>query len=529
MSSYNRNGRRAAKRQKSRHKGYILDVPTSLSCYVFNDKAITLKVFVRELATNCTASNLEVRVTGELLVQDGGEWLPVEDRDIFSCNSPDTKLGKSFCSLTFNGKKSLSMNNGNRPFKIRLSGTSESALIESCLTKEFKVVNSIVEITEHPDDVFYKDFGGQKACLKSIYKIRDRSGDVTSRLPCKIVPRLYFEDGTPVPDIVKKDKPIFKVLEHKPCKGRPGHAIIKWRVNDVSRSYGLKKFMLRLEPDPRNPDSFATAHADTIATEVMSKRKNIVGKGMASKVLGKRKQCQNGGIQQAAVLHQIDEWGRRLMVQQRQFHDQQMTVLQRLLRNQDRQMHHHSVPDAEGPDSPLGPAPQLISTPEGTPPPLMHSLPSPVYHIAPNHPMLREASPSERYAAKREAGFRHMYDRVPPPPNCIQKGRIVRQRSIPVSPPSGNNQFRANMVTLPIADKDMSFAISPDFMPPMVQLNMNYCVQASGMQSPHISIKAEAKSPTGSPELAGDLRRVSLRHCRSNGRSSVPPVQVKDS
>ncbi len=113
--------------------------------------------------------------------------------------------------------------------------------------------------SEWENDVFYKDEGGKEKCLRMRVKMCDQNGEVVrgTHLPLRI--RLLYDDKDS--NVVLKQQDTLRLL------GAPKHfidpengeAVIKFRIEDVSKNHQGLKFKVEVSPDEKKSADISTA------------------------------------------------------------------------------------------------------------------------------------------------------------------------------------------------------------------------------------------------------------------------------
>ena len=160
------------------------------------------------------------------------------------------------------------MIHGNNKFILEIVPLNHRYL-KSIRSEPMFVVTHELIIEQLPPLLWYKDQGGRDNFIEIKVRLVDHHHlTVTSRrVPLKV--SLYYESGVLVPkqEILRLEGEMV-ILERK------GEAIIKFRIEEVSRSHQRQKFVVRISPDthayPRNND---INPVDTPPIEVMSKPK----------------------------------------------------------------------------------------------------------------------------------------------------------------------------------------------------------------------------------------------------------------
>lgn len=169
----------------------------------------------------------------------------------------------------------VSMNYDNQRFVIYVEAyrpQGENNVI-AAITNPFTSIRNKLVIFEANTTpyIWYKDEGAKDKCIKVLVKLIDSDKNVVGGRVVPLVVSLIYSSGQAVqPSTVltlfqDKDKPL--------SIGPSGSALIKFRVNEVSRNHRKQMFHLLVTPDTReHPELGDISPATSVAFEVKSKR-----------------------------------------------------------------------------------------------------------------------------------------------------------------------------------------------------------------------------------------------------------------
>ncbi len=124
--------------------------------------------------------------------------------------------------------------------------------------------------SEWDSDVFYKDEGGKEKCLRVRVKLCDQNGEIIrgTHLPLRL--RLLYDDKDS--NVVLKQNETLRLLGSTKHFIDPenGEAVVKFRIEDVSKNHQGLKFKLEVSPDEKRMKDIAPGTSESVI--VRSKR-----------------------------------------------------------------------------------------------------------------------------------------------------------------------------------------------------------------------------------------------------------------
>lgn len=187
---------------------------------------------------------------------------------------PSTKpvmKGDGICKLKLRITE-CSMALGNRKFVVHISaakqGTSEYMIVPA-VTSEMTVIQHRLVIQENLPELWYKDEGGRDKCMTlPIFLVNEKGERVGNRqVPLRVT--LLYENEHPVlkQDILKMSPDCQRMIDSN------GKAVLKLRIEDVSKNHQGQAFRLKVEPDTaQSPMHFDVAYDLSSTIAVRSKR-----------------------------------------------------------------------------------------------------------------------------------------------------------------------------------------------------------------------------------------------------------------
>ncbi|DBA02424.1 TPA: hypothetical protein N0F65_008638 [Lagenidium giganteum] len=165
-----------------------------------------------------------------------------------------------------------SMALGNRKFVIHISaakqGSSDFTIVPA-VTSEMTVIQHRLMIQENLPELWYKDEGGRDKCMTlPIFLVNEKNERVGSR-PVPLRVTLLYENEHPVlkQDILKMSPDCQRTIDSS------GKALLKLRIEDVSKNHQGQAFRLKVEPDTaQSPMHFDVAYDLSSTISVRSKR-----------------------------------------------------------------------------------------------------------------------------------------------------------------------------------------------------------------------------------------------------------------
>jgi hypothetical protein len=150
------------------------------------------------------------------------------------------------------------------------------------VTSEMTVIQQRLIIQEKLPELWYKDEGGRDKCMTlPIFLVNEKNERVGDR-PVPLRVTLLYENEHPVlkQDILKMSPDCQRTIDSS------GKALLKLRIEDVSKNHQGQAFRLKVEPDTaQSPMNFDVAFDLSSTISVRSKR-------------NKRRQTKSGGLHQ---------------------------------------------------------------------------------------------------------------------------------------------------------------------------------------------------------------------------------------
>ena len=139
------------------------------------------------------------------------------------------------------------MRHENKKFVLYASAESPSGTyIKPAISEAVFVIRyRLVIDTNHVPDVWYKDEGGRDKCIDLFVNLRDHNDEliVARKVPLKVT--LQYDSGQ---NVVKQD--ILKINpENKLLIDESGRALLRLRIDDVSKNHQKQQFMVHVAPD----------------------------------------------------------------------------------------------------------------------------------------------------------------------------------------------------------------------------------------------------------------------------------------
>lgn len=140
----------------------------------------------------------------------------------------------------------LSMRYENKKFVLYGSAESQTgAYIKPAVSEAMLVVRyRLVIDTTHIPDVWYKDEGGRDKCIDLFVNLQDHNGEliVARKVPLKVM--LQYDSGH---NVVKQD--ILKINPENRLAVDSGRALLRLRIEDVSKNHQKQHFVIFIAPD----------------------------------------------------------------------------------------------------------------------------------------------------------------------------------------------------------------------------------------------------------------------------------------
>lgn len=237
--------------------------------FPFRDHPFELTVYMVDPSDHLK-SGLNVPLNVELYSAD--KMLPIEKQILHI--DPSTKPvvnGEGICKLRLRISE-CSMGMGNRKFVIHISaaksGTQELNVVPA-VTSEMTVIRHRLVIQENLPELWYKDEGGRDKCMTlPIFLVNEKNERVQNRqVPLRVT--LLYENEHPVlkQDILKMSPDCQRLIDNS------GKALLKLRIEDVSKNHQGQAFRLKVEPDTAaSPMNFDVAFDLSSTISVRSKR-----------------------------------------------------------------------------------------------------------------------------------------------------------------------------------------------------------------------------------------------------------------
>jgi len=186
------------------------------------------------------------------------------------------KNGVTTMKVTF---KKLSMDVGNKKFKLLISASAVKDLyVKPVSSPVLTCVRHKICITEENKTqfVWMKDEGGREKCIELDVSLRDATGAVVRNRKVKLKMTLCYSSGVAVS---KEAQKILTMPEGsvKTINEETGNTIIKYRINEVSKTHQSQAFCVLISPDiSTSPVNADIAPCTSVAVEVRSKRNNSI-------------------------------------------------------------------------------------------------------------------------------------------------------------------------------------------------------------------------------------------------------------
>lgn len=216
----------------------------------------------------CALYRIIVPLNVELYGAD--KMAPIE-RQIMHID-PSTKPvmdGNGICKLRIRiSQCSMALNN--RKFVIHISAAlKQDYTVIPAVTSEMTVIQHRLVIQENLPDLWYKDEGGRDKCMTlPIHLVNEKNERVSNR-PVPLRVTLLYENEHPVlkQDILKMSPDCQRTIDAS------GKALLKLRIEDVSKNHQGQAFRLKVEADTtQSPMNFDVAFDLSSTISVRSKR-----------------------------------------------------------------------------------------------------------------------------------------------------------------------------------------------------------------------------------------------------------------
>ncbi|GMF40312.1 unnamed protein product [Phytophthora fragariaefolia] len=247
-----------------------LKIQPSPPQFPYRDDPFELTVYLVD-----PADHLKSGVTVPLNVElySAEKMMPVE-KDILHID-PSTKPvmnGDGICQLRVSISE-CSMALGNRKFVIHISAAATKDTVNlnvtPAVTSEMTVIQHRLLIQEKLPELWYKDEGGRDKCMTlPIFLVNAKNERVGNR-PVPLRVTLLYENEHPVlkQDILKMSPDCQRTIDST------GKAVLKLRIEDVSKNHQGQAFRLKVEADTaQSPLNFDVAYDLSSSISVRSKR-----------------------------------------------------------------------------------------------------------------------------------------------------------------------------------------------------------------------------------------------------------------
>lgn len=238
--------------------------------FPFRDHPFELTVYMVDPSDHLK-SGITVPLNVELYSAE--KMTPVEKQILHI--DPSTKPvvnGDGICKLKLRISE-CSMAMGNRKFVIHISAAKQAAGVDlnvvPAVTSEMTVIQHRLLIQENLPELWYKDEGGRDKCMTlPIYLVNEKNERVQNRqVPLRVT--LLYENEHPVlkQDILKMSPDCQRLIDNS------GKAMLKLRIEDVSKNHQGQAFRLKVEADTAQSSmNFDVAYDLSSTISVRSKR-----------------------------------------------------------------------------------------------------------------------------------------------------------------------------------------------------------------------------------------------------------------
>ncbi|KAI9913009.1 hypothetical protein PsorP6_005062 [Peronosclerospora sorghi] len=247
-----------------------LKIQPSPPKFPYRDDPFELTVYLVD-----PSDHLKSGVTVPLNVElySAEKMMPVEKKILHI--DPSTKpimKGDGICKLCVSISE-CSMALGNRNFVLHISAATVKKTINlnvtPAVTSEMTVIQHRLLIQEKLPELWYKDEGGRDKCMTlPIYLVNAKNERVGNR-PVPLRVTLLYENEHPVlkQDILKISPDCQRTIDST------GKAVLKLRIEDVSKNHQGQAFRLKVEADTaQSPLNFDVAYDLSSSISVRSKR-----------------------------------------------------------------------------------------------------------------------------------------------------------------------------------------------------------------------------------------------------------------
>lgn len=237
--------------------------------FPFRDHPFDMTVYLVD-AGDHLKSGLTVPLNVELYSADKMQLVEKEIMHLDPSTKP-VMNGDGICNLRIRISE-CSMALGNRKFVIQVSAGKPIATeynVMPAVTSEMTVIQHRLIIQENLPDLWYKDEGGRDKCMTlPIFLMNEKNERVQNRqVPLRVT--LLYENEHPVlkQDILKMSPDCQRMIDNT------GKAMLKLRIEDVSKNHQGQAFRLKVEADTaQSPLNFDVAYDLSSTISVRSKR-----------------------------------------------------------------------------------------------------------------------------------------------------------------------------------------------------------------------------------------------------------------
>lgn len=159
---------------------------------------------------------------------------------------------------------------GQPSFCLRFSSLNDRFAIFPVVSTQLTCVRYALSISLQPPREFFKDEGGRDKSITMNAELVDRRGVLVAGKEVLLKAVLLYEsDGQEV-----QKQSILRYLSDFPKSiDKTGHAILRFRIEEVSKNHQAQAFCIRLEPDyDQSPENREIAAVVTTPITVLSKR-----------------------------------------------------------------------------------------------------------------------------------------------------------------------------------------------------------------------------------------------------------------
>ncbi|OQS06602.1 hypothetical protein THRCLA_01362 [Thraustotheca clavata] len=172
-----------------------------------------------------------------------------------------------------------SMAHGNKKMYLSITPGDNRYDIASVVSTEMTVIRHRLVIQEELPDLWYKDEGGRDKCMLLPVHLVDQSNNPVGTRPVPLRVTLLYDNEHAVlkQDILKMSPDSQRVIDQH------GKAVLKLRIEDVSKNHQGQAFRLKVEADTaQSPINFDVAYDLSTPISVRSKRNKRRGPSTTS-------------------------------------------------------------------------------------------------------------------------------------------------------------------------------------------------------------------------------------------------------